>query len=332
MKLFILILASLIFSVGHTELKANKAQVVNGQFKNIQPIEKKGIFSLLKWRWGSLKNSIEWPEFKNTAQYKVTKKRSKKPIVTIINHATVLVQMDNVNILTDPQYAKRASPINWAGPERVVNPGIKFDDLPPIDVVVISHNHYDHLNIDTLVRLNKKFSPLFIVGVNTKALLEKYDIKNVVELNWWQHYEKNNVKIYFVPAQHWSARGLFDRNKMLWGGFYFTGSKKIYFAGDTGYGNFFKLIKKELGPPDIALLPIGAYEPRWFMKDQHLNPEDAVKAFIALGAKKAIGIHFGTFKLTDEGINDPIKELNKALAKYKISRESFVVPIFGKAY
>ena len=168
--------------------------------------------------------------------------------------------------------------------------------------------------------------------MRTKSFLEDNGIKAAIDLDWWQSITANKTKITFVPAQHWSARGIFDDREMLWGGFYIENSYKIYFAGDTGYGKFFKRIKEKLGAPDLSLIPIGAYEPRWFMKDSHLNPKDSLQAFKDLESKKMIGIHFGTFKLTDEGYNDPIDTLHEEIKKLNMDPLAVIIPTFGKPY
>ena len=302
------------------------------KFDNIEPFEDKSIFDLLSWKIKALNASTPWPDEIDSKQYKPSKQRSIKPIITVLSHASVLIQVDNLNIITDPHYSLRASPVQFAGPKRVVKPGINFDDLPVIDIVLISHNHYDHLDIDTLKRLNDRDAPRFVAGLKTQSLLQDNGINTAVDLDWWQSIKANNTKITFVPAQHWSARGIFDKREMLWGGFYIENEFTIYFAGDTGYGEFFKTIKDKLGAPDLSLIPIGAYEPRWFMKDAHLNPKDALQAFKDLASKKMIGIHFGTFKLTDEGYHDPIDTLHEEIQKSNTDPLKVIVPTFGKPY
>lgn len=302
------------------------------KFDNIEPFGDHSLFDLLSWKIASINESTPWPDEIDSKQFKVSSQRSVKPIITVINHASVLIQVDNLNILTDPQYSLRASPVQFAGPKRVVKPGIAFDDLPAIDIVLISHNHYDHLDLDTLKRLNDRDAPKVIAGLKTSSFLENNGIKAAIDLDWWQSITANETKITFVPAQHWSARGIFDKREMLWGGFYIENSHKIYFAGDTGYGKFFKTIKEKLGAPDLSLIPIGAYEPRWFMKDAHLNPKDSLKAFQDLESKKMFGIHFGTFKLTDEGYNDPMDALREEIQSLNMDAQKVIIPTFGKPY
>ncbi|HUA82776.1 MAG TPA: MBL fold metallo-hydrolase [Bryobacteraceae bacterium] len=226
--------------------------------------------------------------------------------VTFINHATVLLQHRGLNILTDPVWSGRASPFTWAGPRRHRAPGVRFEDLPRIHLVLLSHNHYDHLDLATLRRLS---ASRFIVPLGVAKLLERERIGPVQELDWGESTKIADASIHCVPAMHFSARGLFDRNRTLWCGFVIEAARMIYFAGDTGFGEHFAQIRERYGAPDLALLPIGAYEPRWFMSAVHMSPEDAVRAHRILGAKTSIAIHHATFQLTDEAIDTPKRRL-----------------------
>jgi len=242
--------------------------------------------------------------------YNPLEKHPQKTTITFVNHATVLIQTKTINILTDPIWSYRASPFTWIGPARVRKPGIEFSQLPPIDVVLISHNHYDHMDLATLKRLNDAFHPLIIVPLGNKVYLANYKLNNVVELDWWQHYKVKNAVITFFPARHWSARWFTDVNRTLWGSYGIAlDHKKIYFAGDTGYANHFKDIYAKWGAPDIAFMPIGAYLPRFMLKDVHMDPQEAIKASQDLHSHYSMGIHFGTFELGDEDLDDPPKEL-----------------------
>jgi L-ascorbate metabolism protein UlaG (beta-lactamase superfamily) len=292
----------------------------------------KSFWTFLKWRFTS--ESVDWPRSVTNQSYKLPSRPEKSGVLTFINHSTFLVQLPGITILTDPIFSERAGPFEKFGPiKRTRNPGLAFKDLPKIDVVLISHNHYDHLDLETLIKLNKIHHPVFLVALGDKLLLEAEGIKNIQELDWWNERVINNNKITFTPAQHWSARGLFDKNKSLWGGFFITSpSHKIYFAGDTGYTKYFKLTQDKLGNPDISLLPIGAYAPRWFMKEAHLNPEDALRAHKDLGSKLSFGMHFGTFKLSDEGYDSPLKDLEDARKKQNISVNEFRVLDFGESF
>jgi L-ascorbate metabolism protein UlaG (beta-lactamase superfamily) len=232
-----------------------------------------------------------------------------------VNHATVLIQHKGQNILTDPVYSKRASPILWAGPSRYRPPSIPFDSLPKIDVIVLSHDHYDHLDVETLKKLSNRDAPKIFVGLGTKAFLEKFDIKNVIEMDWFDDYINKEIKITFLPAKHWSNR-LFSPRKTLWGSWMFSSTEKnIYFAGDTGYDDHFKRIKQDFPNIHLALIPIGAYKPRSFMQHVHMAPEDAFLAHKELAPETSFAIHWGTFQLTHEGMFSPIDELQEILDK-----------------
>jgi L-ascorbate metabolism protein UlaG (beta-lactamase superfamily) len=302
------------------------------KFTNPEGDHLKSFWDVIKWKWST--TPAEWPKTTPNANYKLPLLGAHdKGILTFVNHATFLIQLPGLNVLTDPLFSERASPLTFMGPKRAREPGISFEDLPAIHVVLISHNHYDHLDIKSLERLDGKFHPLFIVPLGNMKLLKDQGIQNVIELDWWQDYQLRDTKITFAPSMHWSARGLFDKNETLWGSFMIdNGQKKIYFAGDTGLGSHFLQIKSRLGAPDIALLPIGAYLPRDFMKPHHMNPQDAVQAHLDLGSAKSIGMHFGTFQLTDEGMEDPVKELAKAREEKKISEEVFRVLDQGQSH
>ena len=294
------------------------------RFLNLEPVRIKTLRDVFKWQ---LKNQRQaWPRWiESSAQAVIPVQIAKgQAHVTFVNHATVLVQTSEFNFLTDPVWSKRVSPFSWAGPARVREPGIQFDRLPRIDAVLVSHNHYDHLDIETLKRLDTQFSPLFYVALGDAKILRQAGIRQVQEMNWWTCHTDRSAQITFLPAQHWSGRWTYDRCRSLWGSFGIEiEGAKIYFAGDTGWSPHFKMIQENWGSPDLALFPIGAYEPRWFMKDFHMNPEDAVQAFLDLRARFAMAIHFGTWQLTDEGIDQPFEDLGKALAKHQISSKKF---------
>lgn len=236
------------------------------------------------------------------------KENTKKLSATWIGHATILIQLDGKNILTDPIWSERCSPVSFAGPKRYTPVGVQMKDLPKIDLVLISHNHYDHMDIPTLKELEKRFSPYFFVGLKNKDLLKSEGLEKVIELDWWDSHSIFDLEIHFTPTQHFSARGLWDRNKTLWGSFVVhSKTHSFYFAGDTGYFSGFSEIGNQFQNLDLAILPIGAYEPRWFMKSMHMNPEDSIKAFIDLKAKYMLPMHYQTFILTDEALDEPLK-------------------------
>jgi L-ascorbate metabolism protein UlaG (beta-lactamase superfamily) len=248
-----------------------------------------------------------------------------KMSITFVGHVSFLIQMDGLNILTDPVWSDRASPFSFAGPIRTQPPGIAFENLPKIDIVLISHNHYDHMDAETITLLEKKFSPHFIVPLANIEKMKTFGATTVTELDWWDSININpQFKITLTPARHWSSRTPWDKRAALWGSFFIEGIKeKIYFAGDTAYGPHFAEIYKRLGAPTLSLIPIGAYEPRWFMKGSHMNPEEAVLSHLDLQSKISLGMHFGTFQLTDEAIDAPLKDLQ--MAKERLKVENFKV-------
>ena len=228
--------------------------------------------------------------------------------VTWVGHSSLLVQLGGLNILTDPMWSARASPVRFAGPPRWVAPGVAFEDLPPLDAVVQSHNHYDHLDDRTVRRLAATHPrATWVVPLGLAPFVQKRGGRTVVELDWWQEHALASVRIAATPAQHFSGRGIGDRGDTLWCGFALTAAsgRRVFFAGDSGYHPDFGLIGARCGPFDVALMPIGAYEPRWFMRYVHMNPEEAVEAFRALNARMMVPIHWGTFKLTDEAMDEP---------------------------
>jgi len=269
--------------------------------------------SFLKWQL--TKKPGVWPEWIDAQPGPPPPRRvdDGRIRVTWVNHATMLVQMDGVNVLTDPIWSERASPFPFAGPKRHRAPGLRFEDLPPIDAVLVSHNHYDHLDAPTLRRLRgaRIFTPL-----GNAALMARHDVGGATDLDWWQSARvSDRVTVTLVPAQHFCARGLSDRNATLWGGFVIAGpSGSAYFAGDTGWGQHFAQVAERFGPVRVAMLPIGAYLPRWFMKPAHISPAEAVHAHFALQARTSIAMHYGTFFLGDDGFEEPMHDLRAAVA------------------
>jgi N-acyl-phosphatidylethanolamine-hydrolysing phospholipase D len=305
----------------------------DGGFKNLHMGEMdKSFGSLLKMRF-----SGTWAAHEELAGQvpvsRVNRKRILEPEdevqATWIGHSTYLIQVRGVNILTDPVFSERASPISWAGPKRYTRPALSLDELPPIHYVVISHNHYDHLDLSSVEALGN--DPLWIVPLKNAALLESVGVTNVVELDWWESHEVGEWTFHATPVQHWSARGIFDRFECLWAGFAITHRRfRFFFAGDTGYNPVdFREIGKRLGPFDLALIPIGAYAPRWFMKSMHVNPAEAVQIHRDLRSQFSLAIHWGTFPLTAEAPGDPPHKLEEALRKQGIAREAFLAPPLG---
>jgi len=281
------------------------------------------------WRWRRSGQRVAWPEqiASTPAPPPPHQAGPGEVLLTFIGQATVLIQVEGCNILTDPIFSARASPVSFAGPLRARPPAIAFDALPPIDLVLLSHNHYDHMDIATLRRLQNRSAPVVVTGLGNGRHLARLGMSKTIELDWWQACTPaEGVDITFVPAQHWSSRTPFDRRRTLWGGHVVgVAGTRILFAGDTGYGPHFRTIARALRP-DVALLPIGAYEPRWFMKVQHMDPTDAVQAHIDLTADLSLGIHWGTFQLTDEAIDAPRDALAAAREAAGLADSAFRVP------
>ncbi|MDO9073603.1 MAG: MBL fold metallo-hydrolase [Rubrivivax sp.] len=321
----------------------------DGRFQN-QYLEfaPPGLLRLMRWRWDAARAGVPRPPQAPTPRVAADLAflranagagAAMVPTATWIGHATVLVQMGGLNVLTDPIFSERASPLSWTGPLRAQPPGLALAELPRIDAVLVSHDHYDHCDLPSLKALAAQPGgpPLFLVPLGLKALLEDAGITHVVELDWWQGRSLQGVDIVMTPVQHWSARGLADRLRSLWGGWaLFAADFHLFFAGDTGYSPDFADIHARFAPRqggfgfDLALLPVGAYEPRWFMKDQHVNPEEAVRIHLDLAARRTLGIHWGTFELTDEPLDEPPRALAAARRARGLADESFVVTPIGQ--
>ena len=256
---------------------------------------------------------------------------------TIVGHASVLIQSGGLNVLTDPIWSDRASPLPFIGPRRVAAPGIAFDALPRIDAVLVSHNHYDHMDIATLRRLHGLHAPLIVTALGNDTILRRsIPGVRVAARDWWDSVDiGQGGTVTIVPAYHWSARSGRDRRMALWCGFMLsTPGGRAHFAGDTGYGDgrIFRDVRSRLGRPDLALIPIGAYAPRWFMRAQHTDPPEAVQILEDLEARRALGIHWGVFQLTDERRDEPPELLLEALAKRGIAQDRFPAGIPGVSY
>lgn len=309
----------------------------NGRtFHNLDGIKARGFKDIIKWAFsgdpGSWTKLTEKQSEFGTIQH--ARNSNEDVHITFVNHATFLIQIDGINILTDPVWSLRASPFQWIGPKRMRPPGIRFQDLPEIDLVLISHNHYDHLDKNTVRALKKAFDPQFVTPLGVSEYLHKLGIERTIEMDWWNKKEiSEKLSLSSVPAQHFSGRGLTDRDKTLWCGYVLEApSSTIYFAGDTGYDGFFKKIGAKFNPIDIALIPIGAYRPRWFMRPIHVNPEEAVLIHKDIGAVSSIGMHFGTFPLADDGMSEPREDLEKARNKHGLTREEFFTLDEGETY
>ncbi len=284
-----------------------------------------------RWRQGLPKPPASVEEMQPVpANLSWLQQNRSEPAATWIGHATVLLQAGGLNILTDPMLSERASPVSWAGPKRKTPPALALTDLPRIDVVIVSHNHYDHLDLPTLKALNTQAGgpPLFLVPLGVGDWLRRHGISHFTQLDWWQSLPVHGVRLHCVPVQHWSARGLFDRFETLWSGWVIETEDerrlKIFFTGDTGYSRDFADITQRFGAMDFAMIPIGAYEPRWFMRHQHVDPAEAVQIHLDLRARRSLGIHWGAFELTDEPLDDPPRALRQALQARGVDPQDFV--------
>jgi L-ascorbate metabolism protein UlaG (beta-lactamase superfamily) len=284
-----------------------------GRFHNASGRAQQGLGGVL--RWLATRRRGAWPSKVEDVPVPPPPARVDDGALhaTPVGHATVLVQMDGLNLLTDPVLSHRIGPTSWLGPTRVRPPAIPFAELPRIDVVLLSHDHYDHLDRPALRALAARDDPLVLTGLGVGA---KVPSRRVVELDWWRTHDIDaRVRATYVPAEHFSGRGPFDRNKRLWGGFVVEGpSGRVYFAGDTAAGWHFGAIRERFGPMTLSLIPIGAYLPRWFMAPVHIDPQEALDASIVLGSQVSLAIHYGTFDLADDGYDAPPQALARALA------------------
>lgn len=283
-------------------------------------------------QWRRTRRKEPWPERVDVpTQSRPGRAAAGHVSATFIGHSTFLVQVGGICVLTDPIWSERCSPVSFAGPRRVRQPGQSLDLLPGVDLLLVSHNHYDHMDLPTLRQVRRRWAPPAVTGLRNARHLAKAGIRSAVELDWWHTTELAGARVTYVPAQHFSSRGLYDRDRCLWGGFVVeAGGTVVYFAGDSGYCPHFAEIGRRFPRIDLALLPIGAYEPRWFMRQNHMNPEEAVRAHLELGARRSLGMHFGTFQLTDEAIDAPVLALREARAQAGVAEREFDVLAFGE--
>ena len=287
----------------------------NGKTFFSQSYENKQATDLLKW--STNRQQGPWEQRATRPAEHLLSRVHEGLHITLVNHSTLLIQVDGLNLLTDPIWSNSTGPFGRIGPSRFRQPGIEFNALPPIDVVFVSHSHYDHMDLPTLKRLHERDQPRFVAGLGNAGNLAKVGIDNVIELDWWQSVALNgSLELIMTPAEHWSKRSVLDTNRTLWGGFVLNKDDEamVFFAGDTGAGEHFNHVFERYGAVSVALLPIGAYLPRWFMQDNHLSPSEALEAAAMLRSDVMIPIHFGTFALGDDGQDQPLVDL---LAVYK---------------
>ena len=302
------------------------AHFQDGKYKNQHPPEKD--LSFYKLMFGFLREHRDiWPypiENVSTPEFRTAADKADEVVVTFINHATFLIQAKNLTIITDPVFAKRVGPFG-VGPKRHRDPGASIRELPPIDMITVSHNHYDHMDIKALRTLQKKHDCPIVVSMGNKRFLEKKGLKNVTELNWGDQYvdQARSFSVTATPAQHGSGRSIFDQNDTLWCGYvYSLPEAKIYHAGDSGYNTHYKDIGSEFDI-DISFLPIGAYKPGFLLKYVHQDPFDAAQAHIDLGSTISFPMHYDTFSLAAEGYQETIDEFEQALKKTSLTEEKF---------
>jgi L-ascorbate metabolism protein UlaG (beta-lactamase superfamily) len=323
-----------LYNAGLTARLKRKMQTLPSHFDGKRfrsPQPRRGNFRDLL-RWLLSRKPGPWRIWTDAKPVPRPPKTSERLRITFINHSTFLVQLDGLNILTDPIWSERASPISWAGPRRHRSPGIRLEDLPPIDLVLLSHDHYDHMDIPTLQWLAKAHRPTIYAGLKNRRVLKKHGIGNVVELDWWQEAAaRSDIWITAVPAQHFSGRSPFTTDKTLWCGFMVQGNNgTVYFAGDTGTGPHLEQIAKRFPEIDLAILPIGAFRPEWFMGEVHMSPREAVQAHTQLSAQVSVASHFGTFHLADDGEDEPVEALLNALKGTHLGDTDFWVLGFGE--
>jgi L-ascorbate metabolism protein UlaG (beta-lactamase superfamily) len=277
------------------------------------------------WRWRMGPKPQVWPKTIPLKATATPKANIADLTITMVGHATLLIQFKGLNILTDPFWSDRASPVSFAGPKRVIKPGINFDDLPKIDFILLSHCHYDHMDLATLKRLKLAHDPIVVTPLGNDTIIKSTGLKTQT-LDWAQEKQFGNLTIHCEPCHHWGARGISDRSMALWAAFVLSlGDDKVLFIGDTGFdkGRPYYNLAQKFGGFRAAVLPIGAYDPRWFMAGQHQNPAEAVQGFQIINADYAIGHHWGTIQLTNEGRDDPKIELEIALKEQGVESERF---------
>ncbi len=302
------------------------------QFINYGGVKAKGLKEFFKWiSTGEKRPKWEYVDASGISQQIEAFNEQGKARLYYVNHSSFLIQVNGLNILTDPVWSEYASPLQWIGPKRMRPPGIHMEALPSIDLILISHNHYDHLDLSTLKKMASEFGPKIVCPLGVDLFLRKEGLSNLHVVDWWESVTLSGLEITATPSQHFSARGMFDRDRTLWCGFLVqTEQLKIYYVGDTGYGNLFKQIGERLGPFDLSIIPIGAYHPRWFMSPIHCDPAQAIQIHHDVRSKQSIACHYGTFPLALDGQNGPVEEL-QGLPEYREISDQFIVLSEGES-
>ncbi len=330
----------------------HRARGFQNNYIEFQP---KSLADLLRWRRDAIRNRLPPPPLAPTPRVppdlawlrtNAGAGAEMVPAINWVGHATVLAQLGGLTVLTDPMFSQRASPVPLMGPNRQTPPGIALGNLPHVDLVLVSHNHYDHLDLPSVATLNRQPGgpPVFVVPLGLKAWMASHDIRNAVELDWWDRHRlpgpRGDVEVALVPAQHWSSRSPTDAMATLWGGFVVLAPDcHLLYTGDTGYSRDFADIRRHFadrqtpehgGGFDIALIPIGAYAPRWFMQTQHVDVEEALRIHGDVGAKRSLGIHWGVFNLTDEALDEPPRKLAELRGAQGMPEDEFFVLAVGE--
>jgi L-ascorbate metabolism protein UlaG (beta-lactamase superfamily) len=291
----------------------------------------RGFLDVIKWRMTS--KATPWPKHVEVPPRVLPSAPVGDGIVaTWVGQSTFLICSSSVTVLTDPVWSETAGPTSWLGPRRAAKPAIDFTALPKVDLVLLSHDHYDHCDLATLRRLALRDKPVIVTPLGYGNLLSSAGFGRIVELDWWQENAPiPGLSVTLVPSRHWTRRTPLDTNRRLWGGYMIRmGGRSVYFVGDSGYQEgLFPEIGRRCGAPDLALIPIGAYEPRWFMASAHMNPAEAVRVHIEVGARRSVAMHWGTFQLTDEGLDAPVRALGEALVGAGLGPDDFTAPPIG---
>lgn len=284
-------------------------------------------------KWLLNRDRSKWEKLKSNAFSEKPSERVYEGIQAyFINHSSFLIQVGGLNIITDPVFSKRVSPFSWSGPSRKHPPAIEIEDLPEIDIMILSHNHYDHLDIKSFKKIYQLNEAHVYCPLGVGQYLRKKGMKNITEMDWWDESSKGDLKVICTPAQHFSGRGLFDRDTTLWAGFILEiKNKTIYYVGDTGYdASIFSEVKNRFSDIDLTFIPIGAYKPIWFMNPIHINPKEALQIHNDIDSKMSIAMHFGTFPLADDGPKEAIEMFANHLEDYNISSSNFLIPDVGR--